>query len=165
MLSIENATRWRDKIIDNKTFHDPSYYGAHYDEEMTPGTTHLSLVGPEGDAVALTSTVNLHFGCKIMTKHGIVLNNEMDDFSSPNITNAFGIAPSPANFIVPGKRPLSSSTPTIVLKDDRVVAVAGASGGSMVGSLAFSQGAIIQHYEMEETENVQSLHWPSAIRM
>lgn len=61
-------------------------------------------------------TVNTFFGSKVITDDGIVLNNEMDDFSSPNITNAYGLRPSPANFIRPGKRPLSSTSPAIVVK-------------------------------------------------
>jgi gamma-glutamyltranspeptidase len=68
-----------------------------------------------------------------MTEDGIILNNEMDDFSTPGFTNAFGFEPSPINFIRPYRRPLSSSAPVIVLDDDGVVQfVAGASGGARI---------------------------------
>ena len=62
------------------------------------------------------STVNTYFGSKLITSTGIVLNNEMDDFSSPNITNFFGVRPSETNFVQPGKRPLSSTCPIVVVK-------------------------------------------------
>lgn len=108
------AEELRSKIWDNQTHTDPSWYGGQFDVEPTPGTTHLTVVGPNRDAVAITSTINTHFGAKLMTRHGIILNNQMDDFSSPNITNAYGFEPSPRNFIWPKKRPLSSTSPTIV---------------------------------------------------
>ena len=133
---------------------DPAWYGASASVANSAGTTHISAMGPEGDAVAVTSTVNLFFGAKVMSADGIVLNNEMDDFGSPGIENAFGCGaalsapcgrcrrrraplcrypPAPANFIRPGKRPLSSSTPTVVLDaDGRAKMVAGASGGSKI---------------------------------
>ena len=132
LTSKAHAADVRRKIVPGKTFNS-SYYGSAFDMEPTPGTTHLSVVDAERNSVALTSTVNLYFGSKVMDPvTGIVLNNEMDDFSSPNVTNAFGVPPSPANFIIPGKRPLSSTTPTIVTLDDEVLAVAGASGGTKI---------------------------------
>ncbi|XP_063681450.1 glutathione hydrolase 1 proenzyme-like isoform X1 [Bolinopsis microptera] len=96
-------------------------------------TTHVSVMGPGGEAVACTSTVNLYFGARVMTDNGIVMNNEMDDFSTPGFKNAFGYNPSPENFVEPGKRPMSSSSPSIVFDSDgEATFVTGAAGGSRI---------------------------------
>jgi len=98
------------------------------------GTTHISVLDRNGNAVALTQTINTVFGSKITVPGtGIVLNNEMDDFSvdaeTPNAWQAVG---SDANAVLPGKRPLSSMTPVVVLKDGRAVMALGASMGTMI---------------------------------
>ncbi len=82
-------------------------------------TTHLTTADREGNVVAITQTVNTSFGCKmIVPGTGVILNNEMDDFSiAPGVRNAFGLIGSAANAVAPGKRPLSSMSPTIVLGD------------------------------------------------
>lgn len=97
-------------------------------------TTHFSIVDTEGSAVAATLTINLSFGSGRMARGtGVLLNNEMDDFvAAPGSPNAFGLIGGEANAIAPGKRPLSSMTPTIVLRDGRVFMVAGAPGGSKI---------------------------------
>lgn len=98
------------------------------------GTTHLCVIDADGNAVALTTTVNLGFGSKIMAgKTGIVLNNQMDDFSLlPGVPNAFGLIGNAQNAVAPGKRPLSSMSPTIVVDDQGVKLVAGAGGGPRI---------------------------------
>ncbi len=98
------------------------------------GTTHFSILDMQGNAVACTETINTHFGSYVVEpKFGIVLNNEMDDFTShPGVPNAFGLIQSEANSIAPGKRPLSSMTPTIVVRDGRAEFVVGASGGPRI---------------------------------
>uniref|UniRef100_A0AC35FUE2 Uncharacterized protein n=1 Tax=Panagrolaimus sp. PS1159 TaxID=55785 RepID=A0AC35FUE2_9BILA len=79
------------------------------------GTSHFVALDREGNAVSSTSTINQLLGSKrISPTLGILWNDEMDDFSTPNVTNAFGFAPSETNFIQPGKRPMSSMSPTIV---------------------------------------------------
>lgn len=98
------------------------------------GTTHISVMDAEGNAVALTQTVNTLFGSGITAPGtGIVLNNEMDDFAAaPHAPNAFGLVGQSANAIAPGKRPLSSMTPTIVLRDGRPWLVVGSPMGPMI---------------------------------
>ena len=81
------------------------------------GTSHLCVVDGDRNAVAMTTTVNYYFGAKVLSPStGIVLNNEMDDFSVPAKWTPDHLPPAPANFIAPGKRPLSSMTPLIILK-------------------------------------------------
>ena len=97
-------------------------------------TTHYSVVDTEGNAVAVTYTLNGGFGNGITVPGlGFLLNNEMDDFSAkPGSPNMFGLVQGEANAIAPGKRPLSSMSPTIVLKDGRLFMTAGAPGGSRI---------------------------------
>ncbi|MBZ5559307.1 MAG: gamma-glutamyltransferase [Acidobacteriia bacterium] len=99
-------------------------------------TTHYSVVDSEGNAVAVTYTLNGGFGNGITVPGlGFLLNNEMDDFSSkPGSPNMFGLVQGEANAIQPGKRPLSSMTPTIVLKDGKFFMTAGAPGGSRIST-------------------------------
>jgi gamma-glutamyltranspeptidase/glutathione hydrolase len=100
----------------------------------SPETTHFSIVDAEGNAVSNTYTMNFSFGSGIMTNNtGILMNNEMDDFSAkPGVPNAYGLIGGEANAVHPGKRPLSSMTPTIVLKDGKVHVVTGSPGGSRI---------------------------------
>lgn len=99
-----------------------------------PSTTHFSVVDSEGQAVSSTQTVNYTFGSGVVVPDtGILLNDEMDDFSiKPATPNAFGLIGFEANKIEAGKRMLSSMSPTIVTKDDKVVAVLGSPGGSRI---------------------------------
>lgn len=97
-------------------------------------TTHLSTADAEGNWVALTQTVNTAFGSKVIVPGtGVILNNEMDDFAvAPGVPNAFKLVGAEANAIVPGKRPLSSMSPTIVLKDGKPFLSLGAAGGPTI---------------------------------
>ncbi len=97
-------------------------------------TTHLTAADAEGNWVAITATINTSFGSKVVIPGtGVVLNNEMDDFSiAPGVPNAFGLVGTEANAPAPGKRPLSSMSPTIVLKGGRPVVTCGAAGGPRI---------------------------------
>src|SRR6202012_4943021 len=97
-------------------------------------TTHFSVVDSEGNAVAVTTTLNDSFGSHVTAGSlGFLLNDEMDDFASKMGTpNMFGLIQGPANAIAPGKRPLSSMTPTIVLEDGKLRYVLGSRGGARI---------------------------------
>ena len=113
-----------------------------------PDTTHFSIVDADGNIASVTQTVNLPYGnAMVIPGTGFLLNNEMDDFSvKAGVPNAFGLVGDDANAIAPGKRPLSSMTPTIVLGEDQI-AVLGTPGGSRIismviqGVLALDAGA------------------------
>ncbi|NIF24256.1 gamma-glutamyltransferase [Candidatus Pantoea multigeneris] len=97
-------------------------------------TTHFSVVDKDGNAVAVTYTLNTYFGSGIVAGNsGILLNNEMDDFSAkPGTPNIYGLVGGEANAIQPAKRPLSSMSPTIVVKDGKTWLVTGSPGGSRI---------------------------------
>ncbi|XP_046674035.1 scoloptoxin SSD14-like [Homalodisca vitripennis] len=123
----------REKIKSNWTSNDVSYYGGHYLKD-DHGTNNVVVVDQQGNAISVTSTLNLLFGSKfVSTSTGIILNDQMDDFSTPGIKNSYNIAPSENNFIAPGKRPLSSMSPTIVVDSGGDVKLAvGGAGGSKI---------------------------------
>jgi gamma-glutamyltranspeptidase/glutathione hydrolase len=96
-------------------------------------TTHFSVVDAEGNAVANTYTINDSYGSGVTTTSGFLLNDEMDDFTAqPGQANMFGLMQSEGNTIAPGKRPLSSMMPTIVLRDGKLSFVTGSPGGPQI---------------------------------
>jgi gamma-glutamyltranspeptidase/glutathione hydrolase len=125
-------------------------------------TTHYSIVDQEGNAISVTTTLNGAYGSKLYCDElGFFLNNEMDDFSAkPGVPNMFGLIGAEANSIAPEKRMLSSMTPTIVEKDNKLWMVVGSPGGSTIIT-AVAQ-TILNTYEfnlsMQEAVNAPRFH-------
>jgi gamma-glutamyltranspeptidase/glutathione hydrolase len=123
-----------DRVLPHDAYGTPSPAPPHATRDG--GTAHISVIDKAGNAVALTTTINLRFGSRIVAgKTGIVLNDEMDDFTaSPDQQDVFALAGGTANFPAPGKRPLSSMSPTIVVGKHGVELVTGAAGGPRIVS-------------------------------
>ncbi|MEQ8304700.1 MAG: gamma-glutamyltransferase [Cyclobacteriaceae bacterium] len=125
-------------------------------------TTHLSIVDAEGNAVSVTTTLNGGYGSKVVVAgSGFLLNNEMDDFSvKPGVPNMYGAIGGEANKIEPGKRMLSSMTPTIVEKDGKLKMVVGTPGGTTIITSVFQviQNVIDHNMGMQEAVNAKRFH-------
>lgn len=134
MLSDETANAVRAKLDDHRTQNVSAYDPDGFESLETPGTSAIVASDASGMAIALTTTVNLLFGSHVIVPEtGVIMNNEMNDFSIPGSSNAFGFIPSPANYIRPGKRPLSSISPTIVEHSDgKLYFVVASAGGSRI---------------------------------
>jgi len=129
-----NHSRMIDFSLDTITHSSALSHGEFSNNYESDETTHFSVVDKDGNAVAVTTTLNGSFGSKVAVNGaGFLLNNEMDDFSAqPGEPNAYGLIGGEANSIQPGKRMLSSMTPTIVTKDGKVRMVLGAAGGPRI---------------------------------
>jgi len=125
-------------------------------------TTHFSIVDRDGNAVAITTTLNGSFGSKIFVKDaGFLLNNEMDDFSvKPGVPNMFGLVGGKANSIQPGKRMLSSMTPTIIEKNGKLFMVVGTPGGATIITSVFQTilNVIVFNQDMQRAVTSKRFH-------
>ncbi len=132
LLSPEYAAQIAAQIDRQKT-HPMQDYGRFFTNDDA-GTSHFSVIDADGNAVACTETINLTFGSFVVVpEFGILLNNQMDDFAAnPGKANAFGLIQGEANAVAPGKRPLSSMTPTIIIEDGKATYACGASGGPRI---------------------------------
>jgi len=121
-------------------------------------TTHFSVVDRDGNAVSNTYTLNFSYGVGLVAAGtGVLLNNEMDDFTArPGATNAFGLVGFEPNLPAPGKRPLSSMTPTILLKDGRVALVTGSPGGSRIITAVLQQIVNIVDFGMDVAASIEA---------
>lgn len=140
------------------------------DNESTE-TTHYSIVDAQGNAVSVTTTLNSYFGSKVMVEGaGFFLNNEMDDFSAkPGVANLYGLVGNEANSIAPGKRMLSSMTPSLVSKDGKLFMAVGTPGGSTIITSVYQTllGVIDFDMGMQEAVNAPRFHhqWlPDVVR-
>jgi gamma-glutamyltranspeptidase / glutathione hydrolase len=125
-------------------------------------TTHYSVVDPDGNAVAVTTTLNDSFGSRVTAEGlGFLLNDEMDDFAAKQgVPNMFGLIQGPANAIGPGKRPLSAMAPTIVLKDGKLFLVLGSPGGPRIITTVANilMGVVDYGMNIQEAVNVPRFH-------
>ncbi|KAF5686650.1 heterokaryon incompatibility (het-6OR allele) [Fusarium circinatum] len=133
MYSNDTAQEIRAKL-DGRALAVKDYDPKGLESLDTPGTSHIVTMDNSGLSISLTTTINLNFGSQVIVPEtGVIMNNEMNDFSIPGQSNAFGFIPSEANFIRPGKRPLSSISTTIVEgPDGKVSLVTGSAGGSRI---------------------------------
>ena len=134
LLRREYIEHWRDSINRERATPSETIKPGTPAREESSETTHFNVIDAQGNAVALTYTLNGGYGNGVTVPGlGFLLNNEMDDFAAkPGSANLFGLIQGEANAIQPGKRPLSSMTPTMVLKDGKPYLLVGAPGGSRI---------------------------------
>lgn len=173
LANVSYAHAIRTNISDTKTY-PWQYYSPAYEANDPHGTTHFSVIDANGGAVALTTTVNLFFGSLLCDNTtGIILNNQMDDFSVPNTSNSFGLQASIYNFVAPHKRPVSSISPAIIVypkgrsigkssssdKDNKTTSeiemVIGASGGSHITTTVIEEIVRKLDYNLSLVDTIQ----------
>jgi gamma-glutamyltranspeptidase/glutathione hydrolase len=135
---------------------------APYSGRESQNTTHYSVVDEQGNAVAVTTTLNDSFGASVAAgKLGFMLNNEMDDFTTkPGVPNNYDLIQGEANAIAPGKRPLSAMAPTIVLKDGKLFLVLGSPGGPRIISTVANilMGVVDYGLDIRQAVNAPRFH-------
>ncbi|MGB8919117.1 MAG: gamma-glutamyltransferase [Candidatus Sulfotelmatobacter sp.] len=177
LIDKKYAAAWRSSIDTNQAsasqelkrpaiFSELEQYAAAHPQPMgnheSPHTTHYSVVDAEGNAVAVTTTINDWFGSRVTAEGlGFLMNDEMDDFSAkPGVANSDGLIQGVANAIGPGKRPLSSMTPTIVVRDGRTLLVLGSPGSSKIITTVANvlMGVIDYGMNIQEAVNAPRFH-------
>jgi gamma-glutamyltranspeptidase / glutathione hydrolase len=156
LVSKDYADWVRGRISPIKT-NPAKYYGLGNFKAEQGGTTHFSVLDRFGNAVACTLTVNTRFGSKILVpKTGIVLNNEIDDFAIHPSGNVYGLVGNEANSLQPKKRPLSSMTPTIILRGDRPELVVGGAGGPRIINATLQTIVNVVDFRMTVKEAIEA---------
>ena len=176
LIDKKYAAAWRESLSMghasvSKNLQRPSGFGeldrqaaqhGPYTGAEKQNTTHYSVVDQQGNAVAVTTTLNESFGSAVTAgKLGFLLNDEMDDFTSkPGVPNGYGLIQGEANAIGPGKRPLSAMAPTIVLKDGKLFLVLGSPGGPRIISTVANimMGVIDYGLDIQQAVNAPRFH-------
>ncbi len=177
LIDKKYAAAWRESIEPARAspsqelkrpavFHELEQYAAAHPQPLgmheVPHTTHYSVVDADGNAVAVTTTINAWFGSQVTADGlGFLLNDEMDDFSSkPGVPNSDGLIQGAANAIGPGKRPLSSMTPTIVVRNGKPFLVLGSPGSSKIITTVANvlMGVVDYGMNIQEAVNAPRFH-------
>ena len=174
LIDKKYAAAWRasidpDRASLSKELKRPPFEGLERVADSRPiaihepeNTTHYSVVDAEGNAVAVTTTLNDTLGSRVTAEGlGFLLNDEMDDFAAKQgVPNAYGLIQGPANAIGPGKRPLSAMTPTIVLKDGKLFLVLGSPGGPTIVTTVANilMGVIDFGLDIQQAVNAPRFH-------
>jgi gamma-glutamyltranspeptidase / glutathione hydrolase len=177
LIDKRYGAAWRNSIDETKAtpskdlkrpaiFAELEQYAAIHPQPLenheSPHTTHYSVVDAEGNAVSVTTTINDWFGSRVTADGlGFLMNDEMDDFSSkPGVPNSDGLIQGEANAIGPGKRPLSSMTPTIVVHDGKPLLVLGSPGSSKIISTVANvlMGVVDYDMNIQEAVNAPRFH-------
>ncbi len=158
LLSPSYAGALRASIAPDRATPSPDIRPGFPVPSERPETTHISVLDAAGNAVSLTYTINGYFGAGVMAGDtGFLLNDEMDDFTAhPGAPNLFGLVQGGQNAIAPGKRPLSSMAPTIVMRDQQVALVLGSPGGSRIISIVAQAIMNILDHGMEPRQAVDA---------
>ena len=158
LLAKTYAKNLWEKISTDRARPSEDILPTHFQTEESADTTHYSVWDAEGNMVSNTYTLNFSYGNGIAVEGaGFLLNNEMDDFSArPGAINAYGLVGSRANSIEPGKRPLSSMTPTLVLKNGEPFMVTGSPGGSRIITAVLQSILNAVDYDMNAAEIVSA---------
>ncbi|RFB79682.1 gamma-glutamyltransferase [Methylovirgula sp. 4M-Z18] len=157
LLSKDYAAQIRTKILADKATPSKDVQPGVAPHEKTE-TTHYSVADQDGNAVSVTYTINGLFGANVIAPGtGFLLNDEMDDFSiKPGVPNLFGLVQGEANAVAPGKRPLSSMSPTLITKDGHIIAVLGSPGGSRIITITLQTALNMIDYGMQPQEAVDA---------
>jgi gamma-glutamyltranspeptidase/glutathione hydrolase len=184
LIDKRYALKWRESLNPARASISPELHRPPFDQlereaslrvpalTESEHTTHYSVVDPDGNAVAATTTINDSFGSRVTLEGlGFLMNNEMDDFASKQgVPNAYGLIQGPANAIGPGKRPLSAMAPTIVLRDGKLFVVLGSPGGPRIISTVANilMGVADYGLNIQEAVNAPRFHhqWlPDTLRV